>query len=306
MSQGDGLDTNRPEKLAPTTPAAQPPAKSEKAIVFSRLEQMVEILKEAEKLQLQVLIRYSNDGKAIRGFVERANIASENGIRISGISPAGDAVLSSYEAVKIEFVLLSKKLYFVTRIRARSSGKILINTPEKLYAVERRRNARFSIPQGIAAFMEFEDLRIDLGTFQSPFNPDITGSHKRYSVRLKLDDISLGGSALMTRFNDVSNILKPSGDAILPAKLFLPKLPPISVPVGVRWNKKSTVSLMAGTHTEMRQIISNRITPPGQRPSEPQFTEIIHRYGTQFAEVSEELNNSLRDFINMCQTSQSV
>jgi c-di-GMP-binding flagellar brake protein YcgR len=306
MPQGDGLNSNQPTKPVTTSPAARPAVKSEKAIVFSRPEQIIEILKEAEKLQLQVLIRYSNDGKAIRGVIERAHIMTENGIRISSISPAGDAVLASCEAVKVEFVLLSKKLYFVTRIRARSSGKILVQPPEKLYAVERRRNARFAIPNGIAAFMEFDDLHIDSTRFNSPFNPDITGKSKKHHIRLKLDDISLGGSALMTRFAHISNVIKPSGDAILSAKLFLPKLPPIVVPVGVRWIKKSTSCLLPGTHDDMRQIVVNRIVTQTNRTTDPQFTEIIHRYGTQFAEVSEELNNSLRDFINICQTAQSV
>jgi hypothetical protein len=303
MPQGDGSGPNQPPQ--PST-ASVPSAKTEKAIVFSRPEQISEILKEVERLQLQVLIRYSNDGRAIRGFVERANIRGENGLRISGISSAGEAVLASHEVVKVEFVLLSKKLYFVTRIRARSTGRILINAPEKLYAIERRRNARFAIPSETVAFMEFDDIEVDVTRLDAPLNPDILGNPKKAAARLKLDDISLGGTAIMTRFAAYANVLKPSGDNFLSARLFLPKTPPIAVPVGIRWFKKSTAALLPGTHEDMRQVIAMRISASNPKAGDVQFSENFLRYGIQFAEVSNELDKSLRDFIHVCQTAQSV
>lgn len=307
---------NSPSTLAKTQPApsgtaAQDPkpqstGASEKAIVFSKPNQIIEILAEAEKLKLPVLLKYTNDGRAVRGFIERADIKGENGLRIGGISAAGDAVLASYDVIKVEFVLLSKKLYFVTKIRARTTSRILVNVPEKLYAVERRRNARFTIPNGVSAFMEFEGLNVDLSRFDAPFNPDFTFANKTNTIRLKLDDISLGGTALSTRFPAIAETLKPTGDEFISAKLFLPKSLPIQIPVAVRWSKKSTIRILSNKHEEMCRILTSKITDLGFRPADIQFNEIYHRYGIQFAEISNELDGALRDFIHVCQTAESV
>jgi hypothetical protein len=301
MLQGSGTG-QPPQKPAPS----QTSGSGEKAIIFSRPEQITEILTETENLKLPVLIRYTNDGKAVRGFVERANIAGEGGIRIAGISAAGDAVLASYDVLKIEFVLLSKKLYFVTKVRARTTSRILINTPAKLYAVERRRNARFTIPAGIGAFLEFTDVAVDLTRFDSPFNPDITGSKNTMALRLRIDDISLGGTALSTRFSGIPEVLKPTGDNVVVAKLLLPKTAPISVPVAIRWSKKSTIRLVPGKHDEASRIITSKIMSFGVPPETLQFNEIYQRYGVQFAEISNDLDSALRDFIHICQTAESV
>ena len=93
----------------------------ERAVAFSKPDQVLEILNEANRLKLQVLIKYSNEGKAVRGFVEGVD-ARDRTVRIGGISPAGDALLNGCDAVKIEFILLSKKLVFVSRVRSRIPG----------------------------------------------------------------------------------------------------------------------------------------------------------------------------------------
>ncbi len=301
MLQGSGTQQPPPKNNPPSNSGA-----GEKAIIFSRPEQIAEILTETEKLKLPVLIRYMNDGKAVRGFVERANIAGENGIRISGISPAGDAVLASYEVVKIEFVLLSKKLYFVSKIRARATGRILVNAPTKLYAVERRRNARFAIPPGICAFLEFSEAKVDLSRFDSPLNPDITGTKHTLPLRVRIDDISLGGTAISTRFPAISEILKPTGDNIIVAKLLLPKATPVLIPIAIRWSKKSTVHLLPGKHDNATRVITSKLMSLGTPTDSVQYNEVFQRYGIQFAEVSNELDSALRDFIHLCQTAESV
>ncbi len=291
-------------KPIPPKPAANTTA--EKAIVFSKIEQITEILAEAEKLRLPVLLRYTNDGKAVRAFVERANIKGEQGVRIGGISAAGDAVLASYDVVKVEFVLLSKKLYFVTRIRARTTSRILVNAPVKLYAVERRRNARFNLPRDASAFLEFPELTIDYSRLDSPLNPDITGALTTAPLRLRLDDISLGGTALSTRFPSIAEILKPTGDNTITAKLHLPKFLPVAVPVAVRWSKKSTLRILPGKHEDMCRALSAKVSNAGFRAADVQFSEIFQRYGIQFSEISSELDAVLREFIHTCQTAESV
>ena len=145
-------------------------APKEKAIAFSKPEQVLEILREVNRRKTQVLIKYSNDGKLVRGVVEDL-LGSEGSLVIAGISPSGDSLLAAYKLVRIEFILLSKKIVFVSKIKQRVSGKILLAIPEKLVAYERRANARFRVPISCAAFLEFTDRKFEVERFDAPFVP---------------------------------------------------------------------------------------------------------------------------------------
>lgn len=278
-------------------------APKEKAIAFSRPEQVLEILREVNRRKTQVLIKYSNDGKLVRGVVEDI-LGSEGSLVVSGISSAGDALLAPYKLVRIEFILLSKKIVFVSKIKQRVPGKILLAIPEKLVAFERRSNSRFRVPIACAAFLEFSDRRIDLERFDAPFTPRFMRDDGSSAPRVRIDDVSLGGVACFTRYGAVADLFRADEDE-LKANLYLPSTAPLAVHVSVRWTKKTTAAVVHGNYDDFQRIVANRLK---LLPSfdQLQMRENFFRIGFQFTEVTSELDASLRAFMKLVQTAESV
>jgi hypothetical protein len=239
----------------------------------------------------------------VRGVVEDL-LGAEGSLVISGISPSGDSLLAPYKLVRIEFILLSKKIVFVSKIKQRVPGKILLAIPEKLVAFERRANSRFRVPISCAAFLEFPDRRIELERFDSPFIPRFLRDETSSSARVRIDDVSLGGVACFTRYAAVADLFRADEDE-LKAHLYLPSTAPIPVHVSVRWTKKTTSAVMQGNYNDFQRIIANRLKllPSGE---EMQMRENFYRVGFQFTEVSSELDAALRAFIKLVQTAESV
>ncbi|MEY2986563.1 MAG: hypothetical protein RJB13_84, partial [Pseudomonadota bacterium] len=219
-------------------------APKEKAIAFSKPEQVLEILREVNRRKTQVLIKYSNDGKLVRGVVEDL-LGTEGSLVIAGISPSGDSLLAAFKLVRIEFILLSKKIVFVSKIKQRVSGKILLAIPEKLVAYERRANARFRVPISCAAFLEFSDRKFEVERFDAPFVPIFQRDENSSAPRLRIDDVSLGGVACHTRYSAISELFRADEDE-LKATIYLPSTHPLQVHVSVRWTKKTTVAVTQG------------------------------------------------------------
>lgn len=275
----------------------------EKAIAFSKPEQVLEILREVNRRKTQVLIKYSNDGKLVRGVVEDL-LGTEGSLVIAGISPSGDSLLASYKLVRIEFILLSKKIVFVSKIKQRVAGKILLAIPEKLVAYERRSNARFRVPISCAAFLEFNDRRFEVERFDAPFVPVFQRDENSAAPRLRIDDVSLGGVACFTRYSAVSELFRADEDE-LKATLYLPSTNPLQVHVSVRWTKKTTAAVAQGGYSDFQRIVANRIKLM-PNSDEMQMKETFYRIGFQFTEVSSELDGSLRAFMKLVQTAESV
>ncbi|MEY4065880.1 MAG: hypothetical protein RIR26_2088 [Pseudomonadota bacterium] len=280
-----------------------PSAPKEKAIAFSRPEQVLEILREVNRRKIQVLIKYANDGKLVRGVVEDL-ITDEGTLVVSGISTSGDALLAPYRLVRIEFILLSKKIVFVSEIRRRTAGKILLAIPDKLMAFERRANARFRVPISCAAFIEFCDRRVDLDRFDAPFVPKFMREDDSARPRIRIDDVSLGGVACFTRYTAVADAFRVDEDG-LDAILYLPSTAPMIVNVSVRWTKKTTSSVVQGKYDDFQLIVASRLKLSSSS-EEMQLKENFHRIGFQFTEVSHELDGALRNFIKLVQTAESV
>jgi hypothetical protein len=278
-------------------------APKEKAIAFSKPEQVLEILREVNRRKTQVLIKYSNDGKLVRGVVEDL-LGSEGSLVIAGISPSGDSLLAAYKLVRIEFILLSKKIVFVSKIKQRVSGKILLAIPEKLVAYERRANARFRVPISCAAFLEFTDRKFEVERFDAPFVPVFQRNENSSAPRLRIDDVSLGGVACHTRYGAISELFRADEDE-LKAILYLPSTNPLQVFVTVRWTKKTTAAVNQGEYSEFQRIVANRIKLM-PNSDEMQMKETFFRIGFQFTEVNSELDGSLRAFMKLVQTAESV
>jgi len=278
-------------------------APKEKAIAFSRPEQVLEILREVNRRKTQVLIKYSNDGKLVRGVVEDL-LGAEGSLVVSGISAAGDNLLAPYKLVRIEFILLSKKIVFVSKIKQRIPGKILIAIPDKLVAYERRANSRFRVPISCAAFLEFNSGRVDLERFDAPFIPRFMRDETSTAARVRIDDVSLGGVACFTRYGAISDLFRADEDEVR-ATLYLPSTAPISVSVSVRWTKKTTAAVLHGNYDDFQRIVATRLKLMPNSP-EMQMRENFFRIGFQFTEVTSELDAALRAFIKLVQTAESV
>ena len=286
------------ESDAPSRPVAR-----EKAIAFSRPEQLVEIFSEANRLKLQVLIRTSNAGKAVRGVVEGFE-PGERRLRIGSLSPAGYALLRGHDIVKVEFILLSKKLVFVSQVRVRVPGKILIEMPEKIVAIERRVNARFRVPVSHAAFVEFPERSVDTNRFDLPYVPPFLRDSHMALPRFRVDDVSLGGVACFTRFQGFSDLFRAEEEYVN-ASLHFPGQAPLLVPVSVRWTKKTTSALASGRFELLQRILMTRFRPV-MSPEDADMRESYFRLGLQFHEVPKELDAALRQFLRIVQTSESI
>jgi hypothetical protein len=73
----------------------------------------------------------------------------------------------------------------------------------------------------------------------------------------------------------------------------------------VRWTKKTTAAVVHGNYDDFQRIVANRLK---LLPSsdELQMRENFFRIGFQFTEVTSELDASLRSFMKLVQTAESV
>lgn len=278
-----------------------------KAIQFTRPQQVAQILGETAKLKLQVLIRISTDGRAVRGHVYSVDFEKEKVVRIAGVSDAGLRMLGGQTTVQVEFVLLSKKVYFVTRLRSRAAGQVLLDLPAKVVAIERRQNMRFRIPSGLEVFLEIPSRYYDLNRFDAPFIPDFLREEARARARIRVlcDDISLGGVAVFTRYPAIVEQLRPELDDVMANIQFIGAAP-ITVPISMRWTKRTMEHVPADQYVQLRDMLCKRIPTAGFRTQTVPIKNQYHRVGIQFAEVSSELDAIVRGFIRKVQVAESI
>jgi hypothetical protein len=121
---------------------------------------------------------------------------------------------------------------------------------------------------------------------------------------VRIDDVSLGGVACFTRYGAVADLFRADEDE-LKANLYLPSTSPLAVHVSVRWTKKTTAAVVHGNYDDFQRIVANRLK---LLPSsdELQMRENFFRIGFQFTEVTSELDASLRAFMKLVQTAESV
>ena len=79
----------------------------------------------------------------------------------------------------------------------------------------------------------------------------------------------------------------------------------ISVPVSIRWTKKTTALIEIGRYEQAKKLLLSRFRASiGQADQE--FRETFYRLGLQFHEVPKELDTALRQFIRRAQSAESV
>ncbi len=293
-----------PQTVAPPLagPGGGAPPKDQ-AIVFSKVSQLFEIFSEVDRLKLPVLLRYSRSGKAVRAVFQHFDIGSAS-LTLSGISQAGMEFIGSSSVLKVEFVLLSKKIVFVSSVVSRGLSDVTLKLPDKLVAIERRQNVRFKVPINCPAFIEFPDRRIRFEDEGAPYYPKGLETSARSTAILRIDDVSLGGIGGITRYASIANAMRV-GDDMQNAVLYFPDNYPVSLPVSVRWNKKTIVSDLDGRFDEFKKRVA-RFVGSAVSESDIEIKESFHRVGVQFAEVSKDLDNLLRSFIKRVQQAESV
>lgn len=274
-----------------------------RAIAFSHVEQIEKILNEAARLKLQVLLRTGSSQKAIKANIYNYS-RDESWLLIGSISPQGEEILRDAENVKVEFVLLSTKLNFEASVRGRATGKLLLQTPARLLSIENRQNAHFSVPAQESAFLEIANVFPTLKRFDSQFVPKFLSIEAPESLRLRVDDVGLGGVGCFTRYKNFYDVIQVT-DVPLLATLYLPGHDPQSLMVRARWKKKTTVVADFGKYPRfedtMRKFLISKLGTNLQR-----LNETYYRMGFQFWEPESELLAHMSSFIRKIQTGESV
>lgn len=266
-------------------------------LTISLDERIENLLLEIGRHNLPVLLRFSENGKIVRGFIEQ--IDEDNfSILVGGISKAGDNALKSYDVLHVETVFLSAKLVFKTSVRGRSAGKIILSRPEKITVIERRNTRRFAVPLELAIFADFLDIRFAIGRLDSPIVSIKNRSRPFAAPHLRIDELGMGGFAVVTRFPAALENLKQNGKEHKISLLF-PKSEPIVSSVTVRWVKKTTNALdLSDGHGKLDALLKKKLKAD-LKGKELTYKESYYRAGLMFSHVSKELDAALRNHIEL-------
>lgn len=220
------------------------------------------------------MVRTAGDtGISVKGRAASVILDSANpSMRISNISEKGIAHISGNAKVQVEFVMMSTKVVFISSVISREHNSLLIAMPLSLVSIERRKNARYTCTEDLAAFL-------DLSVWK-PHQEDVTAppfyTHQSdVSGYLSIADVSFGGLCAVARFPSVNQALR-RGLIDDRARLVLPMQAPIDVGVEVRWAKRIKEHVAA---TESDSVVRS------------------YRFGVEFTGHTEQLRISIRQFI---------
>jgi len=275
---------------------------SQKVVIFTQPDQIEHILAEAVRLKSVVFIRFSDKSKAVRGLL--CSIDSEKKTYgLSEISLEGARLLLDYPTVRIELILFSKKLSFVSSIVDRTRDRIYLQFPIKLLFIERRAKTRFKFPKNISSFVEFPEFIIDGDDPDGPYVPTIPYGPANSVVqgRMRMEDISLEGGSCLTRYFAFAKNLKTQGEkkTIL---LHLPYKPVFPLLVSVRWFKKTVMVLS----DDRRKALAALLSSAHLEKDMENFRDIVYRVGFQFLNTSPECHETITRFCNEIQTSDFI
>ncbi len=196
-------------------------------------------------------------------------------ITIGSISVRGCEHLAKNisQGIQIEFVLASIKIVFVTTLIHFIDQSCVVNFPNMLESIERRKDARLPTLGNSRAYFSIDSW--------TP-NPDDSATVPFFeSTRdllslIPVGDVSAGGLSLVSRFPALCRILTSTG-IITPALFHLPMHQPLKVTAAVRWTKKTT------------EILKD----PGGRDR----SIISYRFGVQLINQSDEISKQMRQFL---------
>lgn len=252
-------------------------------------ERISRILEKLIASQAQVYIRSHKDlSVAVKGRL--ANIIDffldeqtrTKALRFGDISEKGLRYLFGEENLQIEFVLMSTKVVFVSKVFLSDSSHLIISIPNQITSIERRANARYKATADYSGFLRMEIFRPEFDDYgAAPFFPQ----QRQISGLLKMDDISLGGISISSNFPSVTHVAK-RGVIDEGAMLILPLQKPVYCPMQVRWTKRLT-SDYKDHDGQLIQIQSFKI-------------------GFEFISPKEDLQNAIRIYIQNVIQSEAI
>lgn len=248
---------------------------AESKIKITEPQRILRILQRVSQAGLSVLIRSEIDTAClIKGRVTQLKQDGSNAfLRISNISEKGVAFLMSGVKIQVEFIMMSTKVYFISRVAKLDGNSILVQVPSYLVSVERRLNPRFNCQEEALAYIDSAIWKPDVVSFASP---PIFSFFEPIGSYLQIADISSGGICLVTRFPAASEIFK-KGIIDDGAKIVFPMQSPVLAPIEVRWAKK------------IKEHVKHENGTNGVKRS--------YRIGVEFISPSDELKVAVRQFV---------
>ena len=252
----------------------------ESIVKITSEDRIARILEKVIQANMQVYLRWPKEPSvAVKGKLapiaelDAKAILKGVGIRISGISEKGIRYLASKELIQVEFVLMSTKIVFASKVILREKEFLVVAVPKCLVSIERRKNARYKATSNHVGFIKLEHHKPSKDDFTAlPYFSSFQG----LAGALKVEDVSLGGISVSTFFPSVLPYAT-RGTIDESAILTLPLQKPILCPIEVRWIKKITAHESDGGDKFVKTLSI--------------------KLGFQFTSVSSELENALRVYI---------
>jgi hypothetical protein len=211
---------------------------------ISTPDRIVRMLRRVCQANLPVLIRYSSDVTVAIKARAAYLVADSNPpyIRLNGISNVGARHLDNVKVIQVEFVMMSTKIQFVSRVLNRADDSLLLEMPRLLYSVERRKNTRYATTADLTGYL---GLSVWGAKETDPCAPAMLWN-RALANQIKIVDISQTGLAVVTRFPAVARIVR-RGLIDDNAMLQLPMQRPVRVSIEVRWARRLKERVETGT-----------------------------------------------------------
>ncbi len=203
------------------------------ALVFSQPSQINNILLEASRLHLPVILHFPHETKSVRAVFQNASDSLQSLI-LNNISPLGDRLIQDYSEVEVELLLFSRKVSFKTKIKERATGNITCAFPLQIHFIERRSITRFPIKDKFTCFARFLDF--SQTTYPPPTGNYVSSLKKKRPPILAVKDLSIEGIACSTFNGTYAELLKPDFPSYS-IEICLPETPSILVTAERRWSK---------------------------------------------------------------------
>ena len=204
--------------------------------------------------------------------------SSDKYLSITGLSADGIGHLKTCPLITVEFVLLSTKIVFASRIVHQRGETIRIRFPRQIYNVERRKAMRHDTSETFPAFMELSFLK-ETGEDPMLCRPAFP-QYKHLESMVRIENLSLGGVCFTSRFPELIGQIQ-LGFRDEHAMIQLPMQDRTKAPVIVRWIK--TV-----------------------RQETPNDSGVSYKFGCQFTDTPEELLRSIKLYTQQLNSEKAI
>lgn len=233
---------------------------------------------------MQVIVRIGDDQSlGIRASFHFIDETPGGGavLYLNNVSEKGLSRLVATEVVRVEVLGMPSRVVFQTRIVRVMGEGVALNFPEFLISTERRQNTRYQTSAKCMGYLAFSNWEVEDADLSAP---PVLGATKDLGQWCAIADISVGGICVMTRFPSIMSVVTPN-DIDEKARLILPMMEPIVVPVQCRWQKRTI----------------ERINFNGIEHAQKQF-----RLGIEFRESNEQFVLKVRQFMRQLTMADAI